>query len=90
MIENLKMDNYFLGYPVGIVTIESVNYFDSELFFKQYRDFRLDDVFSKEIFSINRLILVDEKVFLTKPINLSNTRLPNFPTVKLHFKTATI
>jgi len=90
MIENLKMDNYFFGYPVGIVSIESVNHFDTELFFNQSRDFRLDDVFSNEKFSINRLNLVDEKVFITKSINLSNTRIHNSPTVNLYFKTATI
>ena len=90
MIERLKMDNYFFGYPVGIVSIEPVNYFDTELFFKQSKDFKLVYGLFKENFSINRLNLVDEKVYITKSINLSNTRLLTFPTVNLYFKTATI
>jgi dTDP-4-amino-4,6-dideoxy-D-galactose acyltransferase len=77
MIEKINWDSDFFGYPIGKITISTIddvsNFFNS----KSLKEFRLIYIFSKTIINDYKLKLVDTKLTFKKNIDLHILRKQN-------------
>lgn len=73
MIEKLPWDSAFFNYPVGKITIDNFDIFESKQFTTEPKDYKLVYVFSKiELPHSLNLKLVDQKIIFIKQLHFND------------------